>query len=107
MVLIERKAVLRYVSAYCTVSTKTVCVQAGVLPIEIVANEGKRVYSATCWVRQGVEKNCGSGVTQGMSHSINNGKNGSLETQKESGSICQYTNLMHGWKENMDRWIFT
>ncbi len=51
MVLVQRKAALRCVSAYCTVSTEAVCVLAGILLIEIVVDEHRRVYSATCRVK--------------------------------------------------------
>ncbi len=47
MVSFQWKAVLRCVSAYHTVSTEAVCVLAGIHLIEIVADECKRVYSAT------------------------------------------------------------
>ncbi len=51
MVLVQEKAALRCVSAYRTVSTEAVCVLAGITPIEIVADERRRVYSVTCWVK--------------------------------------------------------
>ncbi len=47
MVSVQRKATLRYVSAYCTVSTEAVCVLAGIPPIEMVADERRRIYSTT------------------------------------------------------------
>ncbi len=47
MVSVQRKAALRCVSAYRTVSTEAVCVLAGIPLIEIVADERRMVYSAT------------------------------------------------------------
>ncbi len=47
MVSVQRKAVLRCVSTYRIVSTEAVCVLTGILPIEIVVDEHKRVYRAT------------------------------------------------------------
>ncbi len=46
MVSVQRKAVLRCVSAYRAVSI-AVCVLAGIPPIEIIENDHKRVYSTT------------------------------------------------------------
>ncbi len=51
MVSVQQKALLSCVSAYCTVSIETVCVLAGILPIEIVADEHKKVYSVTHWIK--------------------------------------------------------
>ncbi len=51
MVSVQQKAALRCVSAYRIVSTEVVCVLAGIPPIEIVADERRRVYSATRWVK--------------------------------------------------------
>ncbi len=47
MVLVQRKASLRCVSAYRTVSIEAVCVLAGIPTIEIVVDEHKRVHSTT------------------------------------------------------------
>ncbi len=47
IVSVQRKAAVRCVSAYRIVSSETICVLAGITPIEIVANERKRVYSTT------------------------------------------------------------
>ncbi len=53
MVSVQQKAVLKCVSAYRTVSTDAVCVLAGIhTPIELVADECKRAYSATCQINQ-------------------------------------------------------
>ncbi len=47
MVSVQRKAALRCVSAYRTVSTELVCMLAGIPSIKIVVDEHRRVYSAT------------------------------------------------------------
>ncbi len=47
MVLVQRNAALRCVSACRSVSTEAICVLAGIPQIEIVADERKRVYCAT------------------------------------------------------------
>ncbi len=47
MVSVQRKAALRCVNAYRTVSTEAVCMLACIPLIEIVADERRRVYSAT------------------------------------------------------------
>ncbi len=46
-VSVQRKAALRYVSAYHNVSIEAVCVLAGIPPIEIVVAECKMVYRVT------------------------------------------------------------
>ncbi len=47
MVLVQRKAALRCVSAYRTIFIEAGCVLAGIPPIEIVLDKSRRVYSAT------------------------------------------------------------
>ncbi len=51
MVSVQWKAALRCVSAYRTISTEAVCVLAGIPPIEMVADECRRIYSTTRWVK--------------------------------------------------------
>ncbi len=50
MVSVQQNAVRRYVSAYRTVSTEAVCVLAEIPLIELVVDECKRVYRATCQI---------------------------------------------------------
>ncbi len=56
MVLVQWKTALKCVIAYRTVSTEAVCMLVGIPPIEIVADERKRVYSTTCWISWGSGK---------------------------------------------------
>ncbi len=51
MVSVQRKAALRCVSVYHTVSTEAVCALVGIPQIKIVTGECRRVYSATCRVK--------------------------------------------------------
>ncbi len=88
MVSVQWIDVLSCISAYCTDSTEAVCELTGIPSVEIVDDEGKRVYTIL-YVKfvRGVEKHCGSGVTKGKSHSVNGN---SLQSRKESGPVCQY-----------------
>ncbi len=59
MIFVQRKAVLRCVSACCTVSIEKVCVLTCIPLIEIVADECKRVFTALhVGLVQWVEKYC-------------------------------------------------
>ncbi len=51
MASVQQKAVLSCVSAYRIISTEMFCMLAGIPPIEIVTDERRRVYSATCRVK--------------------------------------------------------
>ncbi len=87
MVPIKQKAALRCVSAYCTVSTEAVCVLTGIRPIEIAADECRRLFSVTHQIIPGRGKVLRFRVTKGKSHTVNE-KNGSLEAPKENGPVC-------------------
>ncbi len=86
MVLVQRKAALRCVSAYRTVSTEAVSVLAGIPLIEIVRTSAGGYTALHIESNQRVQKRCGSGVKKGKSCSVN-GRNGSPKALKESGPI--------------------
>ncbi len=78
-ILVQRKAVLRYVSAYHTVSIEAVYVLARKPLIEIITDEYKMIYSTKYQISLGRGKALQVRFDERQVNPIN-GKNGFLET---------------------------
>ncbi len=102
MVSVQWKAALRCVSAYRTISTEAVCVLAGIPPIEMVADERRRVNSATrqvkpksakaLWVRREERQ-----VT------LRKWKERLSESSKGEWTCLLIRNSTRGWREATDK----